>query len=299
MVPPTMYLYSCLRNKLPVVVLVSVAVFASMAVLFVVGFLCAIIVRCPVEASTTPTDFSDCCCPYGWVARRDRCYFSPSDAATHRDAVRICRSHDAELVSIHSPEENEFVRTNFTTGKHNGLWIGLEQEKMLITRDKVSWKVFWIDETPLDYQNWTAKNTHCPHAVDCIAYMHSDGKWEFLGSDVNVIFHYRFVCVKNMSHVDLEMLRTSYQRALHDLNAFQNSNKSTSVDKFVDITALQEQLKAHLKVFNSRTTNVAWVSVLTALFVLNLVATLLVYRRAHRERAAYHLVNHGGANPSL
>lgn len=68
-------------------------------------------------------------CKSEWTARGSYCYIvqpAVDGGVTWEDANEGCRLMDAELVSIHSKDENEFVETLAKTQSTDDfLWIGL------------------------------------------------------------------------------------------------------------------------------------------------------------------------------
>ncbi|XP_058615707.1 galactose-specific lectin nattectin-like [Onychostoma macrolepis] len=85
-------------------------------------------------------------CPYGWTNFGVRCYKFFSQTVNWVTAERNCLSLDANLASVHSKIEQDFLlsllpspstRCWFGThdGNHKGQWL-------------------WTDGTPYDYTNW-------------------------------------------------------------------------------------------------------------------------------------------------
>ncbi len=63
-------------------------------------------------------------------------------------AEKICQSNNATVISIHSAEENEFIRSYVE--KHashsSNVWLGLKRN--------ISQGFKWIDKSPFDYSKW-------------------------------------------------------------------------------------------------------------------------------------------------
>ncbi|KAK6052207.1 lectin C-type domain protein [Cooperia oncophora] len=79
------------------------------------------------------------------------------EEATFDQAEQRCVAHGGHLVSIHSNAENDFVYGLATTGQQKDKytdfpWIGLKQK--YYPRD-IAWS--WIDNTPMNYFNWSTK----------------------------------------------------------------------------------------------------------------------------------------------
>jgi hypothetical protein len=65
-------------------------------------------------------------------------------------AEKICESNNANLISIHSAEENEFIRSYVKKQPYYStkVWIGLKRNT------SGSLEFFRIDKSPVDYVNW-------------------------------------------------------------------------------------------------------------------------------------------------
>ncbi|KAM8728791.1 C-type lectin-like [Acanthopagrus schlegelii] len=104
-------------------------------------------------------------CPAFWYNFNGRCYKYVSTHLTWADAELQCVSQGANLVSIHSPEENEFVKfliKNFDSAQGN-TWIGLSD-----TQKEGGWMwsdgcavdfIFWLPGQPDNYHG----NENCGH----------------------------------------------------------------------------------------------------------------------------------------
>lgn len=97
-------------------------------------------------------------CAQGWdtfVSKKHGkyCYYMADYKETYAVHSRDCQDRGAELVSIHSKEENEFVkglmarqqRLNMVPGYHP--WLGLRRVGYLNL-----WR--WEDGTRLDFEHW-------------------------------------------------------------------------------------------------------------------------------------------------
>ena len=84
-------------------------------------------------SSETPDD--------GWITmdNYDYCYLMVANAKTWEDANNHCIYNGGHLASIHSNEENEFVRGD--------VWIGLIKVSKGGQRH-------WTDNTAYNYDNW-------------------------------------------------------------------------------------------------------------------------------------------------
>uniref|UniRef100_A0A8C6SID7 C-type lectin domain-containing protein n=1 Tax=Neogobius melanostomus TaxID=47308 RepID=A0A8C6SID7_9GOBI len=112
-------------------------------------------------------------CPPFWFSFKGRCYKYVSSHLTWADAELYCVSERANLVSIHSLEEHNFVKSLIQNFDHRqGLtWIGLSDTQ------KEGW--MWSDGSPVDFSQW---NTGEPNNVggneDCaLVNFGSELKW--------------------------------------------------------------------------------------------------------------------------
>merc|ERR1719210_886085 len=78
-------------------------------------------------------------CPADWSQFGGRCYKFVKETKVWSEARDDCLSQQADLASIHSSEENQFVNE---LGDGRRFWLG----------GKFGWS--WSDGTPWDYQNW-------------------------------------------------------------------------------------------------------------------------------------------------
>ncbi|KAK3800966.1 hypothetical protein RRG08_001214 [Elysia crispata] len=86
-------------------------------------------------------------CREGWDSFEGKCYKAFDEKMTHSDATASCKKEGANLLSLHSPRESEFVRTHVMREKWpvEFYWIGLSNGKNGLR---------WSDGSPLDYTNW-------------------------------------------------------------------------------------------------------------------------------------------------
>ncbi|XP_072021026.1 uncharacterized protein [Amphiura filiformis] len=90
-------------------------------------------------------------CEPNWVVNDGYCYFistgSSRTGLSFHAAQRACQSMGAELTSIHSEAENDFIYQLMETRGKRIVWTGLHD-----TSREGSFE--WTDGTPLDYSNW-------------------------------------------------------------------------------------------------------------------------------------------------
>ncbi|XP_030259767.1 lactose-binding lectin l-2-like isoform X1 [Sparus aurata] len=104
-------------------------------------------------------------CPMFWYNFNGRCYKYVATDLTFADAELQCLSEGANLVSIHSPEEKDFVSfliKNFDSAQGH-TWIGLSD----ILKEG---RWMWTDGSVVDFVFWHAGqpdnaggNEHCGH----------------------------------------------------------------------------------------------------------------------------------------
>nr|KAI8743272.1 secretory phospholipase A2 receptor-like; partial [Biomphalaria glabrata] len=88
----------------------------------------------PFKTPAAPT-----CTDRGWIDHVGYCYYVSSDKANWITAQDVCRNKGAELVSVHSDDENNFLLTL----SDKGYWIGLKK----ISKDNYRWS----DGSTVDY----------------------------------------------------------------------------------------------------------------------------------------------------
>ncbi|XP_074546917.1 uncharacterized protein LOC141805663 [Halichoeres trimaculatus] len=135
----------------------------------------------------TPAPGDGKCLPF-WVPYGRHCYtvYNLEQGFSWPDSRHYCQSVRAELASVHSRAEVEFIR-NLNYSKNHNLWIGL-------TRDNnFGWG--WTDKTPLGFLNWAPGEPNAafhPGEVaeeNCVE-MYPDGRW----NDNNCLQKRGFVC---------------------------------------------------------------------------------------------------------
>ncbi|XP_018523555.1 lactose-binding lectin l-2-like [Lates calcarifer] len=126
-------------------------------------------------------------CSLSWFSFNGRCYKYVSTPMTWADAELYCVSQRANLVSIHSLEEQNFVKTlikTFDTAEKQ-TWIGLSD-----IHKEGTW--MWSDGCTVNFVLWNpgepnnvGENEHCTHN-----YLGTDVKW----NDINCSHTFNFVC---------------------------------------------------------------------------------------------------------
>ncbi|XP_041727837.2 ladderlectin-like [Coregonus clupeaformis] len=93
-------------------------------------------------------------CLSGWTKYRSHCFMFIKTARTWPEAERHCISLGANLASVHSSEEAQFLQGMVfsETGEFHTTWIGgFEAGKEILEKGRL-W--FWSDGSKFDYQNW-------------------------------------------------------------------------------------------------------------------------------------------------
>ncbi|CAI5449926.1 unnamed protein product [Caenorhabditis angaria] len=97
----------------------------------------------------------------------DYCYHPIVGGTNHDEALNICEQLcGGSLVSIHSPEENEYIRGYFIDPKITRIYIGAKMSNAATN--------YWSDDTDWDFVNFNHSNIN-----DGLCYTMStnDGKW--------------------------------------------------------------------------------------------------------------------------
>lgn len=109
-------------------------------------------------------------CPQHWLSWGDSCYRAYKGPKTWSDSLKFCRENQADLASLNSAEENQFVFQNVDAT--NGIWIGLMKDKKM--------RLFrWTSEEKVGFKNWDREPDingpgNCGEMVD---YGSHRGKW--------------------------------------------------------------------------------------------------------------------------
>ncbi|RWS04324.1 macrophage mannose receptor 1-like protein [Dinothrombium tinctorium] len=107
------------------------------------------------ETSTNSVSYTeetyDGPCPIGWGFHSGKCYKLHNANVTGDEARHICKhEYNATMLTIHSEEEQTFIIDYifYENGAKEAFWIGLKR------RAENDTTFLWIDNQPLDYQNW-------------------------------------------------------------------------------------------------------------------------------------------------
>lgn len=108
-------------------------------------------------------------CKMGWQEWNQACYKLSKDLKPFSNASSICRQSGAELVSIASPQENEFV---YNVSEGEEVFIGLHAPK-------ANDSFVWSDGSTFDYSRWEDGEPNGDCGVDgcCVILVVPTGRW--------------------------------------------------------------------------------------------------------------------------
>lgn len=120
-------------------------------------------------------------CKIGWQEWNDACYKLFTDQKDYSEASATCKNDSANLVSIHSAQENEFVRSLLG---NRDVFVGFSDSDVEAT-------FVWVDGSSVKYTNWEAGEPDDDHGMgDCVIVIGTTGKW----NDTPCIMWYEFMC---------------------------------------------------------------------------------------------------------
>ena len=125
-------------------------------------------------------------CPQSWSTFNRSWYKLFIEEKNWNDAESICNSNIAQLVSIGSADENDFIKRKFLTGNPD-YWIGLTD-----TETEGAWK--WTNGATLHgYTNWSGNQPNGYNQQNCGAII---GGTDFTGRwlDASCSANKGFIC---------------------------------------------------------------------------------------------------------
>ncbi|XP_078137197.1 killer cell lectin-like receptor subfamily B member 1B allele A [Sander vitreus] len=142
------------------------------------------------ELQTSYNNLSNSFChtTHGWRRFQCSCYYKSTEMKTWTESKTDCQNRGADLVIIHSKDENDFVSE---LNKREGSWIGLQS---VTTKDwKEEWK--WMDESTLSYMSWQTDVNMNP-VKGATVYMDLDGNWNHSNNGLK-----KWICEKHIHKV--------------------------------------------------------------------------------------------------
>ena len=121
-------------------------------------------------------------CPTGWVQQHksdSHCYLFYEGKKTWTAAKTYCQQKNANLVSIHSKEENDFIAKNMLKSGH--YWMGFND---IVKANK--W--VWSDMSPATYTNWRKGEPNGSNRENCGELFRFGAGWNDLGCSYKLYF---------------------------------------------------------------------------------------------------------------
>ncbi|XP_072020680.1 macrophage mannose receptor 1-like isoform X2 [Amphiura filiformis] len=137
-------------------------------------------------------------CEEGWKAYGRHCYqynYGDDTETSWPEAEFYCNRQGAYVASVHSKQENEWIRTSLAAGSHDDIWIGLHRT------DSNGFQ--WQDNTPVAYDNWASNEPTYTWDVEhenCVQMYISNGQW----NDVDCLHRQSYICKKPKSLVSVK-----------------------------------------------------------------------------------------------
>ncbi|XP_054907907.1 C-type mannose receptor 2 [Poeciliopsis prolifica] len=125
-------------------------------------------------------------CDVGWQSFQAGCYKLSSEKSDWNVAQKTCQKMDANLVSIHTLPEMEFIIRNIKKDLDQ-VWIGLHDREMQMDFQ-------WTDHTPVIFTFWHPyePNNFRNTPEDCVSMWGPDARWD----DVPCNTTLPFICKK-------------------------------------------------------------------------------------------------------
>ena len=105
---------------------------------------CCCLLRFIVRWRSVCIDFTAVRCDDGWINFRESCYLRVNTKTTWSNAQKTCEEKEANLVTVNSKDEMEFLGWLM---RENGGWNGLQMKEDGKT-------LVWSSGEKSDYQNW-------------------------------------------------------------------------------------------------------------------------------------------------
>ncbi|KAG8005153.1 Lactose-binding lectin l-2 [Nibea albiflora] len=130
-------------------------------------------------------------CPMFWYSFNGRCYKYVATHLTWADAELHCVSQKANLVSIHSEEEYNFIKDLTENFDHTQgpTWIGLSD-----TQKEGGW--MWSDGSAVDFVSWNRNEPNGQEFENCV---HMNSGTERRWNDMSCSKYFPSVCESHIS----------------------------------------------------------------------------------------------------
>ena len=92
--------------------------------------------------------FAETCTTPDWLYYNNSCFKVFTEEVPWFDARKSCTTIGGNLISIHSIEENNFVRQEISLISNSSAWIGL------FNLNSTDHSYEWVDGSMVDFRNW-------------------------------------------------------------------------------------------------------------------------------------------------
>ncbi|XP_052762301.1 low affinity immunoglobulin epsilon Fc receptor-like [Mya arenaria] len=133
-------------------------------------------VECINTGNWTEHDMT-CECEAGWTKFQTSCYQYFANQSFWDEAKRACEDDNAQLVSITSQEEYNFVHSYIQEANVGAIWIGASDRRV-----EGSWT--WISGEKWDYKRFAEGEPNGGRKTNCLIMRNNSG-WEDIGGKTN------------------------------------------------------------------------------------------------------------------
>ncbi|XP_044171531.1 macrophage mannose receptor 1-like [Acropora millepora] len=133
-------------------------------------------------------------CPSGWIKFDQHCYMfrdTYKDHKTWTQARYMCRKQGANLLSITSKQEQDFISHHFTDKVHGQVWLGLNDRN-------IEAGYTWSDGSPVTFLNWHPSEPNDLYNIEkCTEMNPGDTLW----NDALCYLRHGYVCKQPLGKV--------------------------------------------------------------------------------------------------